>query len=54
MPPAVMCDECKPGMKYYMANALHYYKSRELDSVAHVYYKIHLKLDKDFDKMLKK
>lgn len=34
MPPPSMCEGCTPGMNYYMANALHYYNSRELDSIA--------------------
>ncbi|MFD1256139.1 hypothetical protein ACFQ3S_04980 [Mucilaginibacter terrae] len=51
MPPPAMCEGCTPGMNYYMANALHYYNSKELDSIARIYYKIHLKEDKIFEKM---
>ena len=46
MPPPVMCDDCKPGMNYYMANALHYYNSRELDSIANAEFKRHKIKDK--------
>ena len=46
--PHLMCEDWTPGMNYYMANALHYYNSRELDSIARVYYKQHLKKDKQW------
>ncbi|MFA6087022.1 hypothetical protein [Mucilaginibacter sp.] len=39
MPPPAMCDGCTAGMNYYMANALHYYNSRDLDSIAKSEYK---------------
>ncbi len=29
-----MCEGCKDDMNYYMATALHFYKSKELDSIA--------------------
>ncbi|WP_276359132.1 hypothetical protein [Daejeonella sp. H1SJ63] len=39
MPPPLMCEGCKGNQNYYMANALHYYTSRDLDSIAHALYK---------------
>ena len=45
MPPPSMCEGCKNGENYYMANALHYYNSKELDSIAKAQYKIHIKED---------
>lgn len=54
MQPPSMCDGCKTGMNYYMANALHYYNSKELDSIAHKAYKKHIAGEKDFDAALKK
>jgi hypothetical protein len=50
MPPPSMCEGCTAGVNYYMATALHYYNSRELDSIAKVYYKEHLREDKVFSK----
>lgn len=46
MPPPVMCESCTPGMNYYMATSLHYYKSKSLHSKAIKLYKEHLKNDK--------
>lgn len=34
MPPPPLCDECTKGQNYYMAQALHFYVSRDLDSIA--------------------
>ncbi len=34
MPLPAMCEGCKGDMNYYMATALHFYKSKELDSIA--------------------
>lgn len=46
MPPPAICEGCKDDMNYYMATALHYYKSKELDLLAKKYYKIQLNKDK--------
>jgi hypothetical protein len=54
IPNAVLCDECKNGQKYYMAYALRYYNSKQLDSVAQIYYKRHLDSDKMLNKDLRK
>jgi len=35
IPPPSLC-ECKPGQNYFMAQALHFYRSKELDSIAKV------------------
>ena len=35
IPIATMCEGCGKDQKYFMANCLHYYQSRELDSIAH-------------------
>ncbi|WP_417353294.1 hypothetical protein [Flavobacterium alkalisoli] len=43
MPPPSMCEGCTEGMNSYMANCLHYYNSRELDSIAHVEYEKYIK-----------
>lgn len=43
IPKPVMCEGCKDGKNYYMAVSLHYYASRELDSIADVEYKNDLK-----------
>ncbi|MCD0466251.1 hypothetical protein [Flavobacterium sp. ENC] len=43
MPKPKMCENCKEGENYYMSNCLHYYASRELDSIAKSAYKEHLK-----------
>lgn len=43
MPPPVMCESCRPGENYYMAASLHYYNSKELDSIARLMYKAHVK-----------
>lgn len=34
IPSPAMCESCKGDMNYYMATALHFYKSKELDSIA--------------------
>jgi hypothetical protein len=34
MPSPTMCEGCKGDMNYYMATALHFYKSKELDNIA--------------------
>lgn len=47
MPKAAMCENCKEGENYYMSNSLHYYASRELDSIAKEEYKNHLKMQKE-------
>lgn len=39
IPPPKMCEGCKDGKNYYMANCLHYYKSKDLDSIANSEYK---------------
>lgn len=46
MPKAAMCENCKEGENYYMSNSLHYYASKELDSIAKEEYKNHLKMQK--------
>lgn len=45
IPPPSMCENCPPGINYYMATSLHYYKSRELDSIARSLYKEHIRYD---------
>jgi len=39
IPPPAMCESCNNGENYFMADCLHYYKSRELDSIAHTEFK---------------
>ena len=39
IPPAELCDECDNGRNYFMAQALHFYKSRDLDSITKVAFK---------------
>lgn len=34
IPPPVLCSECTKEQNYFMAQALHFYKSYELDSIA--------------------
>ncbi|MEJ2884339.1 hypothetical protein [Pedobacter sp. GR22-6] len=34
IPPPSLCPECRPGENYFMAQALHFYRSHELDSIA--------------------
>ncbi len=46
MPLPAMCEGCKNGENYYMAHCLHYYASRELDSIARGEYKKRKKEDK--------
>lgn len=41
--PEYKFDDYKIGQKYYMSSCLRYYASRELDSIAHIEYKKHLK-----------
>lgn len=43
MPTPGMCEGCKGEKNYFIATALHYYNSRELDSLAKKYYRKHLK-----------
>lgn len=50
MPKPAMCENCKDGENYYMANALHYYASYELDSIANEAYKKQMRLDKELYK----
>ncbi len=38
------CDMCLPGQNYYMADCLHYYNSKELDSMARKAYADYLKI----------
>lgn len=39
IPTATYCEGCKSYQNYYIATCLHYYKSRELDSIAQIEYK---------------
>lgn len=41
MPAAIFCENCAEGVNYYLATALHYYSSKQLNSIALKYYKIH-------------
>ena len=41
--PEIPCPECKKTDKYYLANCLRYYKSKELDSIAKIRYRLFLK-----------
>lgn len=41
--PEYKFDDYKIGQKYYMSTCLRYYASKELDSIANVEYKKHLK-----------
>jgi hypothetical protein len=34
IPPPILCDECTKEQNYFMAQALHFYASYELDSIA--------------------
>ncbi len=36
IPPPSLCDECTKEQNYFMAQALHFYRSYELDSIAKV------------------
>ena len=47
MPPPTMCENCTKDMNYYMANALHFYNSKQLDSIAIQEYKKYLKQMKE-------
>lgn len=47
MPKSAICENCKEGENYYMANSLHYYASCELDSIACEAYKKKLRLEKE-------
>lgn len=46
IPPPSMCETCINGRNYFMASSLHYYKSKELDSIARKFYIIHITNDK--------
>ncbi|HET8963551.1 MAG TPA: hypothetical protein VFM99_06625 [Chitinophagales bacterium] len=46
MPAPAMCESCEAEMNYYMATALHFYKSKELDNIARENYAVALKKDK--------
>lgn len=46
IPPPLMCENCKNGENYYMSNCLHYYKSKELDSIAQKLYQQKIKEEK--------
>ncbi len=46
IPPPKMCEGCKGDQNYYMATALHYYKSVELDAIARSEFKKHIKQEK--------
>lgn len=46
MPPPAMCEGCKGDMNYYMATALHFYKSKELHNIARSIFRIHERKDK--------
>jgi hypothetical protein len=39
MPKPAFCDECTKEQNYFMAQALHYYKSNDLDSIVKVTFK---------------
>lgn len=43
IPKPSMCENCKDDVNYYMSNCLHYYNSRELDSIAKRAYQEYLK-----------
>ena len=45
MPSPEMCDGCKPGVNYYLANAFHYYASKDLHRIALAEYKRFRKLE---------
>lgn len=36
IPPPTLCDECTKEQNYFMSQALHFYRSYELDSIAKV------------------
>ncbi len=42
MPAPAMCEGCTTGMNYYMATALHYYGSKELDQMAKKMYSLYI------------
>ncbi|MDP5201336.1 hypothetical protein [Flavobacterium sp. DG2-3] len=46
----ILCENCKEGDNYYMANCLHYYISKELDSIAKKAYRNHLKMEKSINR----
>jgi hypothetical protein len=52
IPPPAMCEGCLGDKNYYMATALHYYISKDLDLIATNIFKIHLKKDKLLRKRL--
>ncbi len=43
MPAPAMCDGCLTSMNYFMATALHYYNSKELNVTTKQLYKKHKK-----------
>jgi hypothetical protein len=45
MPPPAMCEGCLTGMNYFMATALHFYNSKDLDITTKKLYKKHNKSD---------
>ncbi|MFW0736699.1 hypothetical protein [Flavobacterium sp. T12S277] len=47
IPKPILCENCKEGNNYYMSNCLHYYISKELDSIANKAYKNYLKSEKN-------
>ena len=47
MPAPAMCEGCLTSMNYFMATALHFYNSRELDIKTKQLYKKHKKSDLD-------
>ena len=48
IPPPAMCESCEAGENYYMAVALHYYASADLDAIAQSEYKKQLSADKAY------
>jgi hypothetical protein len=45
MPAPAMCEGCLTGMNYFMATALHFYNSKEIDIKTKQLYKKHKKSD---------
>ena len=45
MPAPAMCEGCLTGMNYFMATALHFYNSKDLDKTTKRLYKKHKKTD---------
>ena len=46
MPPPAICENCSENVNYFMATALHYYKSKELHNIVSSSYKVHKRNDK--------